>query len=111
MSEVPTNAAALLVSLGRGTIASRVMIAEFDAVVGVVAKSERRKSYRQDALGRIPESALNAQRTALHPKAEHTIGIGIRLPEMEFCEERDSPIKGVNGVMPVRSFFLGMHNH
>jgi hypothetical protein len=39
MSEVPANAAALLVPLRGGTIASGVMIAEFDAVVSVVADS------------------------------------------------------------------------
>ena len=41
MSEVPANAAAFLVSLRGGTITSRVMIAEFDAVVTVVANSLR----------------------------------------------------------------------
>ena len=41
MSEVPANAAALLVSLRSGAIASCVMIAEFDAIVSVVANGLR----------------------------------------------------------------------
>jgi hypothetical protein len=49
MSEVPTNATAVLVSLGSGAIASRVMIAEFDAVVSVVANRLRTLPTTLDA--------------------------------------------------------------
>jgi hypothetical protein len=39
MSEVPANTAALFVTLGSGAIASRVVIAELEAIVSIVANS------------------------------------------------------------------------